>query len=325
MKKLAALILLTFALGVHAECTLKMSSDPVTLHNFGRTHLTEFRDSYIWFSPDAGNLLPPDLQGHSADLFNFNTLYRLTDWLGRTWYFRFAGAAWFPDKQRMGFYEVAWADGKRPNSDGHFRIEAVESPRPQTGGKTFATVGDSMVWFGEGQDFRCSLAQALPGYRFVGSNTDHYGYGHDGHGGDSSGEVLARVKDVGPADVYFVLAGSNDGGYHPDGTARNIAGIVTALLGKKADSRVIVSTLPVRGDQYADLVPKRNAAIHAWYAGCACHDRVTLIDTAKAMASEHNALKRFIMPDQIHPSPEGYRFLSGLIAATVSPAKVAGR
>lgn len=172
---------------------------------------------------------------------------------------------------------------------------------------------------GGGQRFRCELAKRLTGFQFIGSNTDTFGYGHDGHGGDDTTEVLARLHRVPASDAYFLLIGSNDGDLTPEETAWKIHRIVKGLLGKKAGSHVYVSTLPVRGDKHASLAPKRSAAIRKWYAGCDCHQHVTLVDMSAAMADEKDALKRFIMPipDLIHPSPEGYRFISGLIAKAV--------
>lgn len=321
MKRLFTLCILLFSIGCYADgrCSLEVGANAVTLHSFGPVSLAEIGETYIWFSTDVGDIVPVDPDGKSSSTFNYNSLYRVSDKKDGIWYFRFSGE-WFDEANthRSAFYSVQWADGKWPMAPGLYAIDAVRSDRPQTSGKTFSTVGDSMTWLGQGEDFRCMLARSLPSYKFIGSYTDSFGYGHDGHGGDSSGEVLARIGQVPPSDAYFVLTGSNDGGYTPTGTAENISKISTDLLAKRRGSHVYVSTLPVRGDQYANLVPKRNAAIRSWYRHCGCHANVTLIDLNAAMQRTPHALARLIMPDHIHPSFDGYRLITSLIAAKVN-------
>lgn len=303
------------------ECVLRIGSSQRVMHDFGHVRVAEVAPTYIWWSKEAGNLVPSDPQGHSQGTFNYNTLYRLTSASGGSWYFRFWGE-WFDSAKthRTAFYGVQWADGKHPELPGDYRVSSVDAPRPQAGRKTFATIGDSMTWFNHAQKFRCDLASKLPHYRFVGSNTDSFGFGHDGHGGDTTYEVLRRIGKIPEADVYFLLIGSNDGGMTPKETAANIKKIVSMLMHRGSRSRVYVSTLPVRGDKQAYLVPERNEAIGHWYTSCECHASVKIIDLRAAMMNTPDALERYIdpAPDLIHPNQAGYDFLSRLIADTVT-------
>jgi len=321
MKSLVAIFAFLFAVSVQAEesCSLKIGDTARTLHNFGRIQLAEIAPTYIWLSPAAGNIVPGDPQGHSAATFNFNTLYRVSDAKGGAWYFRFAGVSFDAEKKRSLFWAVQWADRKYPVFPGDYQIESVEAPRPQAGQQTFATIGDSMTWFNDGQYFRCKLATKLSGYRFIGSNTDSFGFGHDGHGGDNSLEVLNRVDRVPVADAYFLLVGANDIGYTPKETAQRIAKIVGRLLDRGNNPRVYVSTLPVRGDKYAWQAPKRSAAIRDWYKSCDCHANVTLVDTRASMLNTKYPLANLInpKPDLIHPSPAGYDLMTDLISDSV--------
>jgi len=286
--------------------------------------LAEISGTYIWFAQNVGDIVPVDPSGRSTDTFNYNTLYRVSDQKGGVWYFRFSGE-WFDQAKthRSAFYAVQWADSKWPVLQGKYLIDSVSAPRPQAGPMTFATIGDSMTWFGQGQYFRCKLAAKLPNYRFIGSNTDSFGYGHDGHGGDNTTEVLARLKDVPPSDVYFLLIGANDSGYAPSQTANHISKIATRLLAKKQGARVYIATLPARGDARAGIELERTAEILSWYRRCACHNTVKLIDIGAAMRRTPDALSSLIMPDHIHPNLDGYRLISRLIAAKVSDQSAA--
>jgi hypothetical protein len=69
----------------------------------------------------------------------------------------------------------------------------------------------------------------------------------------------------------------------------------------------------------APLATERNAAIREWYEHCGCSEDVTLIDTEKAMIETPDALAKYInpKPDLIHPSLEGYDFLSTLISTAI--------
>ena len=302
-------------------CSLKIGPSPKLLYRFGAIPVAEVAPTYIWWARGAGDLMPSDPQGHSQRTFNYNTLYRLTNNTGESWYFRFWGE-WFDSAKthRTAFYGVQWANGKYPLIPGEYKVSSVYDPRPQIGRKTFSTIGDSMTWFNNGQAFRCDLASKLPNYRFVGSNTDSFGFGHDGHGGDNTYQTLQRIGEVPTSDAYFLLIGSNDGGMSPRRTAENIANIIKHLLHRGNRPHVYVSTLPVRGDKLAYLVHKRNAAIKTWYASCGCRANVVLIDTHAAMQRKPDALARYInpAPDLIHPTLAGYDLLSDLIAHAVT-------
>jgi lysophospholipase L1-like esterase len=323
MRLFASILLAVWSVAAVAggHCALRIGENPVVLHDFGRMRIAEFAPTYIWFDKTAGNLVPSDPQAVSANTFNYNTLYRVQDNGGDSWFFRFPGE-WFDSAKthRTAFWGVQWADGKYPQVPGNYQVSSVSAARPQSGKRTLVTIGDSMTWFDNGQSFRCKLAEKLPGYRFIGSHTDSFGFGHDGHGGDNSYQTLQRINEVPTSDAYFLLIGSNDGGMYPKGTASNISGIVKALLRRGNRPHVYVSTLPIRGDKLAYLVHERNAAIRQWYAACGCHATVTLIDTHAVMQREPGALAKYInpAPDLIHPSPAGYDLLSDLSARTIT-------
>ncbi|MGY2158630.1 SGNH/GDSL hydrolase family protein [Pseudomonas tolaasii] len=300
------------------QCSLQIGRQPKSLYVFGSVKIAEISDTYIWFDPEVGNIVPDDPQEISSTSFNYNTLYRITDQSGAQWYFRHSGE-WFDSAKtkRTAFYSVQWAGGKWPALPGRYIIESVQAPRPQYGKYRFSTIGDSMTWFSDAQAVRCNLASYLPSYSFVGSRTDSFGYGHDGHGGDNSAQVIARIPIIPVSDVYLLLIGSNDGGYTPIQTAQNIASIVSGLISKSPASKIYVSTLPPRSDEYASLTKQRNSAIRNWYTGCGCGNNVMLVDTDRAMRSIPNAASRFISEDKIHPNSEGYDFISKLVSAAV--------
>lgn len=307
------------------QCTLQIGSQPTSQYVFGTVSVDEFSSSYIWFSQEVGNIVPADPQEISSTSFNYNSLYRVTDQAGAAWYFRFSGE-WFDAEKTMrtAFYSVQWSNGSFPALPGRYKIESVSAPRQQPGPIRFSTVGDSMTWYGDAQSFRCMLAASLPEYRFIGSRTDSFGYGHDGHGGDNTGEVIARMTIIPVSDIYLLLVGSNDGGFIPSDTAKNIKKIVDGFLLKNSAAHVYVSTLPPRGDQYSAITLQRNDAIRAWYATYTLKSHVTLIDTDEAFRSIPNPIPRFISNDGIHPNYNGYELLTKIVSEAVNTQSAAG-
>ncbi|WP_185049247.1 SGNH/GDSL hydrolase family protein [Pseudomonas brassicacearum] len=300
------------------QCTLQIGSQASSLYVFGSVKLAEISSTYIWFDQEVGNIVPADPQQVSPTSFNYNSLYRLTDQFGSAWYFRFSGE-WFDslNTHRTAFYSVQWAWGRWPANPGRYVIETIYSPRTQNGSYRFTTIGDSMTWFSDAQSVRCLFSSYLPNYAFIGSRTDSFGYGHDGHGGDNTGEIIARLSVVPVSDVYMLLAGANDVEYTPNETAQNIGIIVDKLLEKNSNAKIYVSTLPPRGDQYSAMTIQRNSAIRSWYSESGKENNVMLIDTDMAMRAIPGALSRFISNDHIHPNPEGYDFIAKLISAAV--------
>jgi lysophospholipase L1-like esterase len=307
------------------QCTLKVSLPAKSLYTFGYVSLEEISSTYIWFAAEVGNIVPANPQEVSSTSFNYNTLYRITDQSGNAWYFRFNGE-WFDwgSSGRTAFYAVQWADGRSPVLPGRYLIESVNAPRPQSGARSLTTIGDSMTWFGDGQAFRCLMAAYLPGYRFTGSRTDSYGFGHEGHGGDNTADILARLSVVPISDAYLLLIGANDGGYIPADTAKNVDRIVGQLLQKNRSAQIYVSTLPPRGDQYSTVTNQRNAAIRAWYDSYSLNKNVTLVDTDDAMRAIPDPVARFISPDRIHPNATGYDIISQLISAAIKTQSAVG-
>lgn len=317
---LCALVLL-FSSSVFAgpQCSLQLGQQATSLYMFGTVKIAEIAPTFIWFDSEVGNIIPSDPQQISPTSFNYNSLYRLTDQAGAVWYFRFSGE-WFDsaNTQRTLFYAVQWAWGKYPVFPGRYTIETIDSPRTQTGPIRVSTIGDSMTWFGDAQSLRCRLAAYLPGHSFIGSRTDSYGFGHDGHGGDNTADILARINAVPVSDIYILMAGSNDGGYTPEETAQNIETITDRLLDKNGNAKIYVNTLPPRGDQYADLAPLRNAAIRNWYSLSMKKNNIILIDTDMAMNAIPGAMSRFISADKIHPSKEGYDFITKFESSAIN-------
>jgi len=144
------------------------------------------------------------------------------------------------------------------------------------------------------------LMRARPAWRVI----------NRGVNGERSDEIAARFdRDVlaeRPAAV-IVIAGVND--VYQGRPAADVIVQLGAMYDRAAAAGIPVvagSIIP-----YNTATPDQNARmreVNMWIADRAARDpRVTLVDTRAAVAAPGNPDKLASSPDDLHPSPEGYR------------------
>jgi hypothetical protein len=146
----------------------------------------------IVFDPSAGNLCDDVLYDRRVDNFNFDQLYRARNG-GSDYYFRFGCQDCSTSTSKFRY--VKWANNVVA-PPGTYQFSVVSRDRGQNGTKTLVTIGDSIIWWAEGEAFRVLLAQRRNDFRYIGSRTDIYGFGHEGEGGNGSAQVLARISYI---------------------------------------------------------------------------------------------------------------------------------
>ncbi len=150
------------------------------------------------------------------------------------------------------------------------------------------------------------LSEARPAWRVLNRGVD----------GERSDEIAARFdRDVlahRPAAVV-VIAGVNDV------YQGRLAADVIAELGAMYD-RAAAAGIPVVAGSivpYNTATPDQNARmreVNAWVAERAARDpRVTFVDTRAAVAAPDNPDRLASSPDELHPSPDGYRQMAEAI------------
>jgi len=144
------------------------------------------------------------------------------------------------------------------------------------------------------------LMRARPAWRVI----------NRGVNGERSDEIAARFdRDVlaeRPAAVV-IIAGVND--VYQGRPAADVIAQLGAMYDRAAAAGIPVvagSIIP-----YNTATPDQNARmreVNAWIADRAARDpRVTPVDTRAAVAAPGNPDKLASSPDDLHPSPEGYR------------------
>jgi acyl-CoA thioesterase I len=145
-----------------------------------------------------------------------------------------------------------------------------------------------------------------------------------GINGQRSDEIRARfgrdVLDAKP-DVVVVIAGVND--IYQGRTAESVERELEAMYdaARAAKIPVVAGTIV----PYNTATPDQNRRMHAvneWirtYAGRYAADTV-FCDTRRAVASPTDADRLLSSPDNLHPSPEGYKLMADALGPAILAA-----
>jgi acyl-CoA thioesterase I len=150
------------------------------------------------------------------------------------------------------------------------------------------------------------LVQSHPEWRVI----------NQGVNGERSDQILARFdRDVlqQRPNVVVLIAGVND--VYQGRPVSHVVEQLTAMydVSRAAGIPVIAGTII----PYNTATPDQNARMHEinnWIRKTADGDSVRFVDTRTAVAARDNLDRLFESPDDLHPSPEGYRRMAEAIA-----------
>jgi lysophospholipase L1-like esterase len=149
-----------------------------------------------------------------------------------------------------------------------------------------------------------------------------------GINGQRSDEIRARfARDVVDAkpDVVVVIAGVNDvyQGRSAESVERELEAIFDAARAAKIP--VVAGTIV----PYNTATPDQNARMHAvndWIrAYAARHADTVFCDTRRAVASPTDGDRLLSSPDNLHPSPEGYKSMADALDPAILAALAKAR
>ncbi|MFA6567374.1 MAG: GDSL-type esterase/lipase family protein [Victivallales bacterium] len=188
-------------------------------------------------------------------------------------------------------------------------------------------IGDSITWAEKGDCWRKELLERLPNLAFVGTHTAMSGYSHAGEGGNSTGQVLARIKYVPDCPYYNVLIGTNNNGVKTADliqgkskqTAEDIIKIVNELLKKKGVEKVFLSSiLPCATDNpFRDQCNSAtNRILREKFDETFPKDKVVWVEYEKPIRQVRDWEKKIFL----HPNEEGYALIGDITANAISSA-----
>ncbi len=188
-------------------------------------------------------------------------------------------------------------------------------------------IGDSITWAGDGDLWRAYLLEEIPTLAFVGTHSGRLGYAHAGEGGNSTRQVLARLDAIPDCPNYHLMIGINDSAAAQSaeqvdevaaGTAGRIIEIVTGLLARPSCERVFLASILAaqHTNEFRDAARSRtNELLRSELepGGALSDERVVWVEYERPVRAMEGW--RAIMP--VHPRPEGYRIIAGILADTI--------
>jgi len=188
------------------------------------------------------------------------------------------------------------------------------------GGVDLLFVGDSITDFWQSRG-------AAQWRKFYGQ----YHAANIGISGDRTGHVLWRVRN-GEVDglrpkAIVLMIGTNDIGMERDGfslrgtpeeAAEGVKAIVAELRSKCPDAKILLLGVFPRAHLAGDTMRKEVAAINQHLAGWADGEHVSYLDIGARFLQADGTLSPDIMPDYLHPSPQGYEIWGNAIQTAVS-------
>ncbi len=180
--------------------------------------------------------------------------------------------------------------------------------------RTIDTIGDSLTWLLEGNKLRCLLDEKGIYYDFVGFNLDKYGYRHDGHGGDTSDEVINRMNIIPKSDAYFLLIGVNDISQTAQYSYDNINKIAQSLYEKNSLAIIYISTLLPVTKEWPNYNNRNNEVNKLLREQLNCIN-CKLIDLGAYFSSLPDWNK--MMLDGLHPTLQGYNKITDYLVKEI--------
>src|SRR5881392_3525609 len=145
------------------------------------------------------------------------------------------------------------------------------------------------------------LMKARPGWRVL----------NRGVNGERSAEIRARFgRDARGADLVVIIAGVNDiyRGYGADVVERELEAMYDAA--RAAQVPIVAGTIIPYNTATADQNARMHA-VNAWIRESAARRRdVVFCDTRAAVAMPGSPDRLVSSPDDLHPSPDGYRMMA---------------
>lgn len=275
--------------------------------------LLKFSDDQIIFDSKHGNMISPFLYENDPNEFNLNGLYKMTNESNVDYYFRFGWVEFIDDKTI--FSDVNWLNELSPLEEQSYRISTVNIRFKQEGDFSVCTIGDSQTWFKKSQPLRKAMNYYYNDLIFAGSNTDIYGYGHEGEGGNETADVLKRFEYIPKADYYTILLGTNDYRGSNNLAFRNIILLFQKLTEKFPKSKIIyISPLPSDEEGRNEFNSSLESKILDETIGKA---NIIYLNLAQKLKHNPNWIDDYMVGDGLHLNSAGLDLFAKEIASII--------
>ncbi|MBW2961522.1 SGNH/GDSL hydrolase family protein [Mesonia aestuariivivens] len=283
------------------------------------TYFIKVKGNKLEFSSKHPKITNPLLYNDNLRDFNFNGLYRISDKEGNTGFFRFGWINYAENKNIISNLNWFYNDFKLDQEFKEYIIESIKIDKEQQGKLRICTIGDSQTWWSEASILRKQLHILNPDFFFVGSNTDIFSYPHEAEGGDSTGELLARINKVPEADYYTLLIGTNDWQEDISESFNNIKRIIAHLLQKSPNAKIFYLTpLPTANRERDKFNKKLKENVLTFIEN---NNHISVVNIGEKMRDEKNWKSKYLTADGLHPNKEGVYLMAKQITSAINYQK----
>lgn len=203
------------------------------------------------------------------------------------------------------FKGVYWINGKPKQQTKIFNFSIVNLELNKKGNHTVSMIGDSQLIWLDLKYLRRDMSQKLENIKFVGNNSDVFGFNHSVELLNNSERLLNEIDQVPQSETYILFVGAHEEKVLQ--TKKNLRAIINNLLQRK--SKIILVSPP---HYKAPNSEKSYQNIKTVYKEFEKNDNIDIIDLEKL--APHNT--NIFMADGIHLNPIGQDILTvNLISA----------
>ena len=203
------------------------------------------------------------------------------------------------------FKGVYWINGKPKQQTKIFNFSIVNLELNKKGNHAVSLIGDSQLIWLDLKYLRRDMSQKLENIKFVGNNSDVFGFNHSVELLNNSERLLNEIGQVPQSETYILFLGAHE--EKVTQTKKNLRAIVNNLLQRK--SKIILVSPP---HYKAPNFEKSFQNIKTVYKEFEKNDNIEIIDLEKLAPNNTN----IFMGDGIHLNPVGQDILTlNLISA----------
>lgn len=192
-------------------------------------------------------------------------------------------------------------------------LKEVNIPFIDKGNNVVQMIGNSNIWWNEGKRLRYLMNSKNDQLSFVGSNSDAYGFKHEGFFARSLSELNDKIKIL-PANVYIigVFSDYSEGDVHTISSLQKTISKIKKV--NKNSSIIIVTPFPSSEPEYE----KRNQRLRSYLLNLPLSEAPNIHVLDSYEIYENFPKNQVLLSDGVNLSAKGYSLLAKSLSNAIS-------
>lgn len=283
-------------------------------HNFEWSSEDEIKDlGHIHISKIGFDFIEIKNQSLSLTMssFNPNAIYKLTT-NEELLYFKYANILQKDSTTLLA--SLNWLN--HPPQDYGIKngsLKEVNIPFKDKGNTVVQMIGSSNIWWNEGKRLRYLMNSKNDQLSFVGSNSDAYGFKHEGFFASSFSELNDKINIL-PANIYIIVVFSD----YSNGDNHTLSSLQTTISKIKEVSKnssiIIVTPFPSSKPEY----DKKNLRLRSSLLKLPTSETPNLLVIDSYEIYETLPINQVLLNDSVNLSAKGYSLLAKNLSNAIS-------